>query len=149
MGAGDFPAGVGPAGIDPPAAPTPPRSVVPPHALLFDGATRDVPLDDQGHYEGVHPVDHRVALALFIALGSIPSGPDVGNTLGDVLIQDPDPLQQDVQTRVQAALQDDIDAQNIDLVEVDASAGPRWRLSVRVVYRNLRLPDTPLRTLTT
>src|SRR5580698_2091135 len=117
MGAGDTPAGAAPAGIDPPAALSPPRNVLPPQALLFDGATHDVPLDAQGHYMGVDPVDHRVALALFTTLGRIPSATEIGSTLTSARIADPVPLQNDVETRVRLALADEISAQNIALLQ--------------------------------
>src|SRR5580704_4523412 len=106
MGAGDEPAGSAPAGIDPPAALTRAPTVETPQALLISGGTRDVPLNAAGDYLGTDPVDHRVRLALFVTLGSIPSAPEIGNTLRSARIADPAPLQQDVAARVQAALQD-------------------------------------------
>ncbi len=149
MGAGDTAAGAAPAGIDPPTAPSPPRNIVLPQALLIDGATLDVPLDAQGLYVGVDPVGHRVALAVFVTLGSIPSATEIGSTIASARIADPAPLLQDAQARVQTALQDEITGGNINLVQVTATVTPRWRLSVMVVYQNLRLPGTPQRTLTT
>jgi hypothetical protein len=148
MGAGDTPAGDFGAGFDPPAAPSPPREVSPPEALLLDGATRDVPLDALGRYAEAHPVDHRVALALFVTLGAVPAAPEIGSTLGAVLIDDPAPLQRDVEARVRAALQDELSAGNIDLIEVTATVPVRWRVGIRIVYRNLRLAGAPSRTLT-
>ena len=148
MGAGDFLAGMGTAGFDPPVVPSPARNVRPPHALLFDGATRDVPLTDQGSYAEVHPVDQRVALALFVTLASIPSAPEIGNTLASVRIQDAASMQRDAEGRVRQALQDELNANNIELVAVAASVTPRWRVSVVVKYRNLRLPDSPIATIT-
>ena len=149
MGAGDTPAGAAPAGIDPPAAFTPPHTVVVPQALRINGATHDVPLTAQGDYAGTDPVDHRVALAIFFTLGSIPSATEIGSTLTSVRIANAAPLLQDAQARVQQALQDEITAQNINLVQVTATVTPRWRLSVQVVYQNLRLPGAPRRTITT
>lgn len=111
--------------------------------------TRDVPLDAQGLYTGVDPVDHRIALALFTTLGRIPSAPEIGTTLAQARIADPAPLQQDVEARVRQALQDEITGGNIDLLEVTATVTVRWRLSVLIVYRNLRAPGTPLRRIST
>ncbi len=147
MGAGDTPAGAAPAGIDPPAAFSPPCNVRPPQALRIQGATLDVPLTAQGLYAGTDPVDHRVALAIFATLGSIPSAPEIGSTLLGARIADPQPLQQEVEARVRTALQDEIAAQNINLLQVTATVSPRWRLSVLVVYQNLRLPGAPQRRL--
>ena len=79
MGAGSFGAGEGAAGEDIPTPPDAPRNVTPPAALLFDGRTRDFPLNAQGRYRRVHPVDQRVALALLIAYGTIASAPTVGD----------------------------------------------------------------------
>ena len=101
----------------------------------------------QGSF-GTDPVDHRVALAVFVMLGSIPSATEIGSTLPRVRIADPAPLLQDVEARVQQALQDEITAQNINLVQVTATVSPRWRMSVLVVYQNLRLPGAPQRRLT-
>jgi hypothetical protein len=149
MGAGDTQAGSAPAGIDPPPSPTPPRDVQPPQALLFDGATRDVPLDANGRYEEADPVDHRVAVALFSTLAAIPSAQEIGNTVAKAPIDDPAPLQRDVEARVRAALKDELDAQNIALLTIAATVTVRWRIQVTVVYQNLRLPGSPQRTLTT
>jgi hypothetical protein len=149
MGAGDTPAGAAPAGLDPAVASSPPRNVRPPQALFIDGVTRDVPLDTNGRYAEVDPVDHRVALALFTTLAAIPSAAEIGNTLDQARIDDQAPLQRDVETRVRAALQDELDAQNIAIVTITASVTVRWRIGVTLVYQNLRLPGAPQRTLST
>jgi hypothetical protein len=51
------------------------------------------------------------------------------------------------EARVRQALQDEITAQNIRLVEVTATVTPRGRLSVLVVYQNIRLSGSPSRRL--
>ena len=78
-GAGGSPAGLSPAGVDPLPPPVPPRFVVPPAALWFDGATKDFLLDPStGLYVPLNPVDQQVALALLVNLGSISSATNVG-----------------------------------------------------------------------
>ena len=79
MGAGSFPAGFGPTGLDPLPPPPRARDVTPPAALWFDGATQDFLLDrSTGLYVPLHPVDQRVALALLVNLGSLSGAPAVG-----------------------------------------------------------------------
>lgn len=84
MGAGNFPAGAGPAGLDPLPPPSPPRDVSPPAALYFDGRTQGFPLDAQGRYVGIHPVDQAVALALIVRLGTLGAVPEQGAAFRDI-----------------------------------------------------------------
>src|SRR5258706_11011806 len=80
MGAGDSPAGVGPAGFDPPLPLPPPTAFSPPQAALFDLATRMFPLmtDGSGRLREVHPIDQAVALGLGLVQGTIGSAPEIG-----------------------------------------------------------------------
>lgn len=81
MGAGQFPAGIGPAGFDPVADPSPPRTTPELSALKFDGASRDWVMLADGRYEAAHPVDQKVALSLLVELGTIASATNIGSKL--------------------------------------------------------------------
>ena len=67
MGAGDYAAGFADiAGEDPIAVLSAARDLLPPRALAFDGETRTFLRDENGLLLSVHPIDQKVALALFI-----------------------------------------------------------------------------------
>jgi hypothetical protein len=77
--AGGFPAGFGPAGLDPLPSSVPPRTITPPAALWFDGASQDYLYDPAtGLYLELNPIDQQVALALCLNLGSIASASGAG-----------------------------------------------------------------------
>ena len=147
MGLGEYELGSAPWGFDPPETAPPPRTVLPPQALYFDGKTADFPLDEEGHYVEVHPVDHRVEIALFTTFTKVPVAPDVGSTVASIPIQDDAAMTADADARVRTALRDLIAAGDIELVSVKAWAHPRWRAHVEVVYKNLQLPDQDPRTI--
>lgn len=146
MGAGNFPAG-GQAGLDDLAPPLPRRQVRLPWALLLDGWTRDIPLDANGLYAETHPVDHKVEVAVFIALGKLRSAPDIGGTVGDVQVGEDAVMQRDAETRLRECLADLLAAGDIAIVSIRAFAAPRWRANVELKYQNLRLPGSEVRTL--
>jgi hypothetical protein len=99
MGAGVFPAGLGPAGADPVAGPPSPvvngltpaqfyvqaQGVRTQLMLAYDPIARGFVLNADGTYVGVHPIDQQVALALFIPYGSIKSAPTLGSKWVTVL----------------------------------------------------------------
>ena len=68
-GAGSSPAGAEPCGEYVLPAPVAARDVTAPASLYFDGATKTFPLDANGRYRSLHPVDQAVALALLEQLG--------------------------------------------------------------------------------
>jgi len=147
MGAGNFPAG-GQAGLDDHAPPLPRRQVRLPWALLLDGWTRDVRLDENGLYTETHPVDHKVEVAVFIEVGKLQSAPTIGGTVVKIAVGEDDAMQRDAETRIRECLADLLAAGDIAIVSIRAFAAPRWRANVALTYQNLRLPpDTPARTL--
>lgn len=93
MGAGTSPAGMGPAGFEPVVVPadTPPSGLTPvqfyaqargvktPLVLLYDPSVQGFVQNTDGTFQGVHPIDQELALAVFIPYGSIPSAPTVGS----------------------------------------------------------------------
>lgn len=143
-GAGSSAAGDEGAGIE--AGPTVPdaRDVTPPHALFFDPALMDFPLDEDGFYQSVHPDHHAVLLALGLAAGSAPAAPTVGSTLREIAIGTRDAMTRDATERVRAALQSLLDAGRVQLVSVVAYAKGAGRAHVDVVFRLPHAPDPDL-----
>ncbi len=138
MGAGDDPAGDGLAGEDALVSSGPPRSVTPPVALRFDGATADYPLDSEGRYVSIHPVDQRVALALIPRLGTVASVPELGNGLRSIRkITRATP--NEARSHVDRALASLIRAGDIRLLSVAVETHPRTgAILCAVSYTNLR-----------
>lgn len=140
-GFGWLPAGVGPAGYNPVVPPNAPRDVRPPAALLFDGGTRDFPLDENGFYRAIHPVDQKVALALCVSRGAIAAVPGIGNKLRTIQRVRPDVAVTLVKNYVREALADLIAAKSIQIesdgIAVDASVP--GRLLFAVTYLNLEI----------
>lgn len=134
--AGDGGAGLGP-DVDTQVA----RDVSPPHGLFFDPALMDFPIDADGHYESVHPVDAKVELALSLAFGSSPSAPAVGSTLRDIRIGSRAQMSADARQIVDTALALLIAAGDVRVASVVAYAANGWRARVEVTYQNLRAPD--------
>jgi len=137
MGAGNFPAGFGPAGLDPLPDPVPPRSVTPPAALRYDGATKDFPLDANGHYLGIHPVDQAVALALLIGLGTISSARNTGAAFRQIKRITPSTVAQ-ATDMANAALKDLVRAKKIEILDISVETRvPPGATLVAVSYTNL------------
>lgn len=92
MGAGVAPAGAGLAGYDPVVVPSDAtssglepvqfyasaRGQTTPLALKYDPSVLGFVMNADGSFQGVHPIDQQVALAMFIPYGSISSAPTVG-----------------------------------------------------------------------
>ncbi len=116
----------------------PPRVVPVVQALLLDVATHDFPMDAAGFYEGLHPVDARVELAMVVVAGAIATAPEIGNTIPTIKLATPD-----VTTRatyeVRRALRDEVRGGNILVKSIKVVASDS-ALAVEVAYMNLRLP---------
>jgi hypothetical protein len=136
-GAGYYTASEGFAGEDPPAAPIAVVRRRAPVALAYAPPERDVPLDDDGQYLGLHPVDQKVRLALLTTRGSSPAAPDEGFDWTTPFAAG-EALQQDVTDRIRNALaRSGITSQDIEEVRIEASRPVRGRVKWRFVYRNL------------
>lgn len=143
MGAGDFPAGFGPCGMDPLPPPVPPRAVTPPAALRFDGATKDFLLDAEGHYLAIHPVDQAVALALLVGLGTAPSAPAVGAAFRQIKRITPSTKVQatNMATAALAAL---VRAGKVGVLSIAVEVRlPQGATLIAVTYQNLLTKKTP------
>lgn len=142
-GAGGFPAGFGPAGVDPLPPPTPPRRVVPPPALWFDGATKDFLLDTStGLYVPLHPVDQEVALALLINLGSISSATSVGASFRSIKRITPSTKTQATRA-AQDALVQLVQQRLIQIDQIEIDVYTIGGFAVAVSYENLVTKKTP------
>ena len=139
MGAGFGPAGFGPAGFPYPEVGSAARNVTPPWAPYLDGATRDIPVDDNGQYAGVHPVDHEVEMQLINELGSFPVAPDIGHTFRQIAIDADEKMTPDAERRVRRALADLLLAGDVVDLEVFATSPSNSRAFITVKYRNARL----------
>jgi hypothetical protein len=137
MPAGTFPAGIGPCGLDPLPDPLPARDVSPPVALRFDGATQDFPLDANGRYLSIHPVDQQVALALLIGLGTLPSVPTVGAAFRQIT-RITNATETQAANMARAALAKLVAAKEVQIVTIDVEVRlPQGSTSIAVTYLNL------------
>jgi phage gp46-like protein len=148
LGAGWYGAGIGPAGYDPVIPPDAARSVRPPNALQFDGASRDYVLDANGFYAESHPVDQRVALALCISRGAIAAVPGLGNRLRTIQRVTQRVAETLARQYVNEALADLLAAKSIVIRAIDVQASSPGRLLVAVTYTNLEIDRSEARTVT-
>ena len=113
-GLGTYLAGMGPMGYSPSVPPNAPRDVRPPAALYFDGQTRDFPLDENGFYREVHPVDQKVELQLSLPRGAIASTPGIGNHLRTIQRVRPSVAETLCRSFIREALADLLSAKSAD-----------------------------------
>ncbi len=151
MPGGAYPAGTWPAGA-PVAVGEPLSSSTGPVAAMFDGATRDVPLDDDGHYLGVHPVDQKMALRGLIARGRMSSHPELGNRLLTETHNDPQRRQAVVENyfREFSVFGELVENGDVEIVSIQTEANVLSQTNATlavVVYRNLRLVGSEERPL--
>jgi hypothetical protein len=137
MGIGSFPAGYGPAGIDPHVPGVARVPAVPRTAFLIDGATRDYMLDADGRYIPTHPVDAAVFDALRIVLGSVLSAPDVGDATNLLTHINRSRIQAQVEDRVTTALASLVARKVVQVLSIEIDLRVPTRLLRAVRYRNL------------
>jgi hypothetical protein len=135
MPLGDFPAGEGPAGVDPVYKPATPDAVVPAAAIFYDPSIRQYDPTTP-----VHPVDQIVASRTTAQKNSSSSNPDLGTRLRArfalaPLSQHPTIAYQEMA----GVLSDLIAAGDIQLIGVKFVIDPvTKRQTVMPNYRNLR-----------
>ncbi len=139
MGAGDLPAGDDLAGDGFELVVSRPRNVSPPAAVLYDGATRDFPLDAAGLYTEEHPTDQKVGLALIVAQGTVSGSATLGSKLRAKRLINSETIRTEVAYIVNTALASLVAAKEIVIVRIDVDLGAPDRVLVRVVYENLLL----------
>lgn len=136
MGAGDDLAGNLPAGDDLTFL-LPPGRVVPAwQGLLLDTETRDYPIDANGFYIPLHPIDVRVRNAMIVIAGSIKTAPSVGNKiLAERFITSQSVT--NARYEVNRVLKDEIAAGNIEIVDLTVTEQGTSGLRVELSYYNL------------
>jgi hypothetical protein len=136
-GAGGFGAGMGPAGFDPIADPTPARDVTPPRAILFQLNGFDFPLDDAGRYQDIHPTDQWVALQVGIVLGTVSTSPTVGSALRSITHVGAPSTQREAQDAIRVALATKVNAGSVKIESIDYEAKSFGGFKIALRYQNL------------
>ena len=141
MSAGEYGAGEGDAGEDPVADATAARDESPGRALYLDGASKAFAFSasEPTRLERLHPVEHRVGMALMVRLGRIASAPTVGNTLHEIpATLTGAALTAEADRRVRLALSAPLAAGDVELRGVTAERARSGRLRVKVRFYNVR-----------
>jgi hypothetical protein len=139
-GAGAFSAGAGPAGADPQAPSSTPAVAPLPAAIFFDPGTKNYPMNADGTFTAVHPVDAIVVQRWSTEKGAIPAAPQVGHDLSTVRgLSDPR-LQVKVYNAMQSSVEDLRAAGDVVFKGASGNApdSARGRLEVVGFYQNLR-----------
>lgn len=152
-GAGIGGAGSGAAGTIAVTTPTGRGVIRPPQALYFDASVMDFPIDDDGRYIEVHPVDHKASMLLIPLQGSIAGAPDQGTEWFDIPVASEAIMTQRVTDIVRSRWASLIANGDIGNITVTAQVrGRADRAYIRVQYENLRdphrKPANPYRTIT-
>jgi phage gp46-like protein len=137
MSFGAYLCGIGLAGFAPIIPPNAPRRVSPPAALLFDGSSRDFPLDENGFYQESHPVDQEVSLALCISRGAIASASGVGNKLRTISRVSQSVAEALARAYIRDALASLVSRKAIEVQNVTIDTTVPGRLLYAVTYLNL------------
>ncbi len=147
MGAGAFPAGLGPAGADPVYVAGPVVPPVMPRALKFDPQTRRFIQNADGSMADVHPVDQQVVFVIFFEKGSIPSQPTLGTRIRARTERcDPNQKLGIALDETRQALAKLISAGDVRLISVVADNTFPARGLYAITYVNLRDPNTNILT---
>jgi hypothetical protein len=135
-GAGTWPAGNTPAGLDGQPAIT---VVVktPPPALAWNVETKDYIETADGDHKAAHPVDAKVLLILMTVAGSMRSAPGIGTDLARSRYINVGKEQRRVDDIIATRLGDMVKAREISLLGNEVDTSVRGRLVVRVNYRNM------------
>ena len=127
-----------PGGFGPLQTPTVIGARTVPEALWWDGTTKQWQMDGD-QWSSVHPVDQAMMLGCCFRLGSIPSAPDIGNTVFEINSLGSPNIRDDVEARIRianpVARMITEGKAVIDSVDTEVQAG--GRLLVQVAYFNL------------
>ena len=130
--------GIGLPPFPPSSAPSVPQT---PLALQFDPTVPGFVMNADGTMASIHPVDQKVALTLFIELGSISSAPNVGNKLRTVLNRvQPEQVNAIAGAELNRCLGPFISAGEITLTGFSVTQTGSGRTSLIVAYINLKDP---------
>lgn len=141
MGFGSSPLGATPAGVDVVVESTA-RDATTPLALVFDGPTLNFKLDSKGRYEAAHPIDTKVFHRLRIRGLSIRSAPATGNEVANRSYIDPLRIEAEVRDDVRLALEDMVDAGEIEDRGIELDTSVQSRISYIYRYVNLQTGKT-------
>lgn len=145
--------GAGQSGAGNEQAPTIPaaRNVRPPHALYLDLSTMDFPMDDDGRYIEVHPVDHEVFMAIGPEQGSIMAAPNQGLPWQSMPYDSEAVMQRRADEMVRSKLAAILSRGDITDLSVTLRSRIVGRGRVLVRYKNTRIPQEhdPYRTVET
>jgi hypothetical protein len=136
-------AGTTPAGVESITIPARVTAVLP-AAILFDLSTRTFPLNADGTFKAIHPVDQQVALALGIQQGAIGSYTKLGNKLRAIKRGGGPQLISQVQDAVRQAVAAIVARNDILVTEVAVFTPVRGQITLSFTYVNLRLSPTAL-----
>lgn len=145
MGAGQFGAGQGGAGMDPVYVAISPSPVLPPRAVKYDPSIKQYVLtDSNGNKIDVHPIDQIVATRLTVEQGSSASSPTLGQRIRKLWNRSqPDRYQQIALSECTRVLADLINAGDVKLLSVAVTLDPVNGARVVIpTYVNLRSPAT-------
>jgi hypothetical protein len=145
MGAGQFGAGAGGAGMDPVYLAVPPAPFTGPRAVKYDPSIKQYVLTDaNGNKIDVHPVDQIVVTRLTVEQGSSASSPTLGQRIRKLWNRSqPARYQQIAQAECTRVLQDLINAGDVKLLSVSVTFDPVNGARVVVpTYVNMRSPLT-------
>lgn len=117
-----------------------------PVAIHFDGLTRDFPLDADGHYTSIHPVDSAMQMAMMVARNDIASSPTTGNGLKGLKYLDPKRVEAIVNDEVRICTAQIVARGDVAIDGVRHVLGAAGGLTVFVDYYNERLPGRPRKT---
>lgn len=145
MGAGSSSAGAVAAGLAELTVSSPRKVPDVSGAALFDPETRTYPFGDDDELEAEHPVWQRVALAVGLRRGSLPSTPNVGIAIERLKRATDQTAQKEAEYAARVALADLIDAGDVKLGAVTAVLP--WAGLFYVDVQNLREPGSAARSL--
>lgn len=139
MGAGDFSAGVGMAGLDPVFS-TKRKTRRLDVATFFDLSVRDAVLLEDGRITAAHPVDQQVQMSFAIERGTLRSAPEIGHTLRQLRRGNRQQVTQDFIARVLDAqpYAQLILEQKIEHLGVELTVPASGAVFGFIKYRNLR-----------
>lgn len=143
MGAGNFRAGAGIAGVNPVIRTAPLLPLVTPRAIFYDPSVRNYdPSVSDGQGGGIHPIDQIVATRLTIEQGTSASNPTLGMRVRARFNgAAPDQHQAIAQQEVQIALADLLAAGDVLVLSVVLATDPsNGAQGITVNYQNMRDP---------
>jgi hypothetical protein len=144
VGAGSFPAGFGPAGVDPVVASEPSGPFTPPAAIYIDLGTADAKVV-AGVWQSMHPVDQAVQLSFGVRRGTIRSAPNVGHEFDKIRVIGNVRFEGDVRAAARDAFPFSklVDNGSITHLDTMIQRGKTGEFKVLVSYINNKLPRTP------